>query len=549
MTKSLTCTKTGQPLQLIERLVLSGEGSIWQTDQPGYLAKLYNNPTLHRIQKLEVMVANPPREPNAHLGHISFAWPVDLLINGKGHCEGFLMPQIADSVELIKVYNPRQRQKTLPTFNWLYLHTTAMNVASIVWAIHEAGYVLGDIKPQNLLVNNRALPAIVDTDSFQVRHPITGTVFRCLVGSEGFTPPELLNKELAQITQAEVHDRFRLAMMIYLMLFGEHPFKGRWIGSGDSPDPTELIRHGFWPYGHQSPIQPGPLTIPLDTIHPGLKKAFLQCFNQGHHNPDARPSAKDWVSLLKRAIADLEPCPRQKSHYYAASSTFKPKAHSAKSKMAKGKAHCYWCHRNHELGVDVFALSSKHVSPRQSRKERSPAPQPKSPTPVSPVATANVRPPLPKSPLPQSSIQASVQTSPQVSSQSSAPSPRAPMVMPTNSKFRHRISMPFPLAHSTPWDFGKATISRFMSALYRGLSHPNSVAQIPAALLRQRWVQVSGAIALLWGLFFLLISVSRTYITTEEMGPTILGGVACLGLVMLGALWLRILKHYNLQDD
>ena len=72
MTKSLTCAKTGQSLQLTERIALSGEGSIWQTDRPNYLAKLYTQPTYQRIQKLEVMVANPPREPNAHLGHTSF---------------------------------------------------------------------------------------------------------------------------------------------------------------------------------------------------------------------------------------------------------------------------------------------------------------------------------------------------------------------------------------------------------------------------------------------------------------------------------------------
>ena len=400
MTKSLTCAKTGQSLQLTERIALSGEGSIWQTDRPNYLAKLYTHPTRQRIQKLEVMVANPPHEPNAHLGHTSFAWPVDLLRNGQGLCEGFLMPHITDSVELIKIYNPRQRKKTLPSFNWLYLHTTAMNMASIVWAIHEAGYVLGDIKPQNLLVNNRALPAIVDTDSFQVRHPITGNVFRCLVGSEGFTPPELLNQELAHVTQSDVHDRFRLAMMIYLLLFGEHPFKGQWTGAGESPEPAQLIRQGFWPYGKQSLIQPGPLTIPLNTIHPGLERAFLQCFNQGHQNPEARPSAHDWVRVLKRAIADLEPCPRNKSHYYAASATFTPQAHRSKSKVANSNAHCYWCYRSHELGVDVFASQSVKRTTAQTKPHRTYSPPPQKTATSSAHPTAKSRVALPKSPLP-----------------------------------------------------------------------------------------------------------------------------------------------------
>ncbi|MDJ0736311.1 MAG: hypothetical protein QNJ47_19980 [Nostocaceae cyanobacterium] len=108
-----------------------------------------------------------------------------------------------------------------------------MNIASIIEAIHAAGYVLGDMKPENILVNNRALPSIIDTDSFQVRHPNNRKVYRCLVGSNGFTPPELIGKDFSIINQTEIHDRFRLAVIIYHLLFGESPFKGKWMGVGD----------------------------------------------------------------------------------------------------------------------------------------------------------------------------------------------------------------------------------------------------------------------------------------------------------------------------
>jgi hypothetical protein len=42
--------------------------------------------------------------------------------------------------------------------------------------------------------NDSALGAVIDTDSFQVRDSQTGQVYRCTVGSEGFTPVELLGK-------------------------------------------------------------------------------------------------------------------------------------------------------------------------------------------------------------------------------------------------------------------------------------------------------------------------------------------------------------------
>ena len=143
-----------------------------------------------------------------------------VLKNDQGYFVGFLMPEIKDGKELLDVYNPRRRQALKLQIDWRFLHTTALNIVSIIEALHAAGYVLGDIKQQNILVNNRALPSIIDTDSFQVKNPKNGKVYRCLVGSPGYTPPELMGKDFASIEQTEVHDRFRLGIIIYQLLFG-----------------------------------------------------------------------------------------------------------------------------------------------------------------------------------------------------------------------------------------------------------------------------------------------------------------------------------------
>lgn len=339
-----------QSVTLTQILATSGEGQVWHTDWPGYVAKLYFNPSPDRIRKLEVMIANPPTDPNAAINHPSFAWPRALLQTGAGQPVGFIMAEITNSVGLFDVYNPQRRRTVLPGFNWLYLHVTAMNIASITQAIHARGYVLGDIKPQNILVNNQALPSVIDTDSFQVRDPKTSQVFRCPVGSEGFTPPELLGRDLAQIDQTEGHDRFRLGVIIHLLLFGDQPFKGVWTGWGDSPDPNLLLSQGYWPYGTTTLIQPGPLTIPLETVHPDLQQCFLRCFNEGHRNPDLRPTPAEWLRALKLAVADLKACRRVNCHYYS-----------------QGYGRCYWCDRKKHLGVDIF---SKAVLSREQRQAR-----------------------------------------------------------------------------------------------------------------------------------------------------------------------------------
>jgi WD40 repeat protein len=334
----LTCASTGKSITLLKEIANSGEAKIWRTNQNGYLAKIYHSPTPERVQKLAVMIDHPPTEPNSHLHHVSFAWPKSLLKNAQGNFVGFLMPEIKDGKELIDVYNPRRRQTLKLEINWRFLHTTALNIVSIIEALHIAGYVLGDIKPQNILVNNRALPSIIDTDSFQVKNPNNSKVYRCLVGSEGYTPPELMGKDFDIFEQTEVHDRFRLGVIIYQLLFGGNsPFQGKWTGAGETPEPNELIRRGLWVNGSNNLIVAAARTIPLEIVHPEIQQCFLKCFNDGHNYPNLRPTAREWLEALRTGNDNLTICGRVDSHYY--SRTF---------------GNCYWCDRSAKLGVDIF---------------------------------------------------------------------------------------------------------------------------------------------------------------------------------------------------
>lgn len=335
--KTYRCQRQNRIIKLTQQIALSGEGEVWRTDFSGYLGKIYHDPHNQRIQKLASMVAHVPEDPNSHLGHISFAWPYSILKDNSGAAVGFLMPEVKNSQELLKLCTPQLRKRYKLEANWYFLHVLARNIAGIIQAIHSKGYVLGDIKLQNILVNNQALPTIIDTDSFQVPDFSSRKTYRCLVGSEGFTPPELIGVDIASVDQSEVHDRFRLGVVVYYLLFGGPPFRGKWTGQGESPEQADLIRQGLWPYGTSSLIQPSQTTIPLEILNPELKQCFLSCFNDGHKNPSARPSAQKWMETLEVAFNDLKSCNQVKSHYF--SSSYRK---------------CYWCERATNLKIDVF---------------------------------------------------------------------------------------------------------------------------------------------------------------------------------------------------
>ncbi len=128
--KTYIRTDNNQSITLVKEIASSGEGKVWQTNLNGYIAKIYHNrPSFEQVQKLKVMLANPPEEPNAHHNHISFAWCKSLLTDTEGNCVGFLMPEIKNAKELLDIYNYSRRKRLKLDIDWRFLHFTALNIA------------------------------------------------------------------------------------------------------------------------------------------------------------------------------------------------------------------------------------------------------------------------------------------------------------------------------------------------------------------------------------------------------------------------------------
>ncbi|MFM6026615.1 MAG: hypothetical protein ACKPER_27480, partial [Dolichospermum sp.] len=129
-----------------------------------------------------------------------------------------------------------------------------------------------------------------------------------------------------------------LGVIIYQLLFGGNsPFQGKWTGAGETPEPDEIIRRGLWLYSPNSLIEPVARTIPMIIVHPAIRECFLKCFNDGHNNPNSRPTAREWLKALKVGNNNLTVCDRVDSHYYS-----------------RTYGSCYWCDRSTNLGIDIF---------------------------------------------------------------------------------------------------------------------------------------------------------------------------------------------------
>ena len=306
-----------------------GEAKVYIVS-PGrnFAAKVYHNPTETRRLKLAAMLANPPDNAGDDRAHTSIAWPLDLLSTAYGErgFAGYLMPGVTGMRPLFHVYNPSMRRNELDQVDTLFLHRSARNLAAAVKSLHAKGYVIGDVNESNVLVSKTALVTLVDTDSFQVRDPVAGRLFRCTVGKAEYTPPEMQGRRFAGTDRTFAHDRFGLAVLLFqLLMEGTHPFSGLYCGSGDPPTYESRIASGSFAYGDQTgAFRPSPSAPPLSDLDPRLRTLFLRCFENGHSHPEARPDAAEWQDALSGSELALVRCPENPLHSYSSHLTSCP---------------------------------------------------------------------------------------------------------------------------------------------------------------------------------------------------------------------------------
>ena len=93
----------------------------------------------------------------------------------------------------------------------------ATHLAEALAAVHEAGYVHGDVKPSNIGFTAAGSPKLMDFGL--ARRPRDAAV---VGGTLRYLSPEMLSGRLTE----EADDVWSLCVVLYEMVTGEHPFMG-----------------------------------------------------------------------------------------------------------------------------------------------------------------------------------------------------------------------------------------------------------------------------------------------------------------------------------
>jgi len=335
-----------------------GEGDIYRIigDQ-NKVVKIYHSDRISSEleKKLRYMANNPP--VSSVLTQV--AWPMDVLYDEYRQFKGFVMPKLDITSELgsVYVYPPSKPEAKMAYNNKLIL---AMNICTVINAVHDAGYVFGDFNPRNIGINiNSGKVAFLDTDSYHiVLDEKTNNAYRCKVCLDGYVAPELLkqcepykkdayaNAPLPTFTKET--DNFALAIHIFkLLMNGYTPFNGikeTETASTSSPGiGNQAIKRDS--YCFKTGNKPQAAAVPPASILPDkIKKLFDRAFIDGRKDPKKRPNSKEWYSALSDYEKSLVKCSNNAAHMYK-----------------KGLSSCPWCAADERYQQSINPILTQRV--------------------------------------------------------------------------------------------------------------------------------------------------------------------------------------------
>ena len=135
------------------------------------------------------------------------------------------MPQVPGTTLDDAVFHPGMDFIQIRRQGWQRQHLALIcgNIATVFARMHSRQILMGDVNPQNIMVDDHCNVYFVDCDSYQFAD------FECPVGKPDYTPPEIHRAMRAQgITQyryrrTEEHERYSMAVLLFSVLMMGKP--------------------------------------------------------------------------------------------------------------------------------------------------------------------------------------------------------------------------------------------------------------------------------------------------------------------------------------
>ena len=312
--------ETGAPVRPGNRIAGGGEGVVYHVEgDPTSVVKIWHSsrwdpdpktgtPKTTKEEdeaKLRYIVSHPVGPAPGETWHIT--WPRHLVLEN-GAIAGYTMPYLPQNEhweEMIQYYSRRLARNTQQEQGrQLRIDDRvrmARNLALGFRAVHDAGYVIGDVNEKNVSVNRQNDIALVDCDSYSFTDPATNRAFINAVGRAEFQAPEAQDD---YGNRTPNHDLFGLAILIFHLLTHYHPYTAQ----QSTQEPGERIKDGAFPPASRRLTAPDTYNEAWDALTDRQQELFLRCFDRQNYG-QPRPTPDEWLVALQEMPQETQAPP------------------------------------------------------------------------------------------------------------------------------------------------------------------------------------------------------------------------------------------------
>ena len=310
-------TQSGTDIQLMTQLGEGGQGEVWKGNYNGcdVAVKLYfpNMNTTSQLSAIQRLVAqgSPSEE---------FLWPKDIVTEKNTGRFGYIMPIRPHDFYPISAFLAR---KVTPSFRTLL--KTCENLARAFQALHAQGLCYRDISDGNVFFHPKNGDILIcDNDNVD----ISGSTVGGILGTPRYMAPEIVRSEKMP---DDTTDRYSLAVLLFLLLYGGHPLDGEKeanIRCLDLPALEKLYGTEpiyIWdPQNKNNRPVAGIHTNPIifQSIYPkAIQELFLTSFTDGLRFPRYRIRESQWIKVFQQAQDLCYNCSCSAENFYDANQT------------------------------------------------------------------------------------------------------------------------------------------------------------------------------------------------------------------------------------
>lgn len=304
--------KYGGEAKVLAEFGSGGQGSVYKVSYKGqeYALKWYHKDVFKGKEK--AFYSNLENNIRNGAPTKDFLWPLDIT-DVHGGVFGYIMNvRPAGYYELTEFFVGSRKQKQIRFKSFNAIADAAINIIQAFRALHNSGYSYQDINNGNFFINpDNGKVLICDNDNVSPFGVNLG-----ILGKQRYMAPEVVTGG----NPDKQSDRFSLAVILFRLLFINHPLEGRYSTPPCMTKELERRYYGTAPIFVYDPTNDRNRPVPgtdnnlkmFWPVYPAyIRDLFIRAFsNEVMLKQKPRVIEKEWLDAFFRFKASIVKCPK-----------------------------------------------------------------------------------------------------------------------------------------------------------------------------------------------------------------------------------------------